>query len=64
MKTLTVIECRACGVYLHGSDQKTVIHPWEQINWVMKKIPKCSTCKDAADRTTRGRKRPIRPNDY
>ena len=64
MKTLYLIECRSCGTYVHKNEEKVILHPWEEVVFSMKKIPRCGACKEKIDRTTTGYKRRIRPDDY
>lgn len=61
-KTLPVIECRMCnGIYFAG-DTKVTINPanendgGDEINIVVKKVARCTSCAQKEDRTLGGRK--------
>lgn len=61
-KTLTLIECRFCGGSYYAGETKLVLAPAtelesaDELYIIVRKIPKCQSCKQRADRTRGGQK--------
>lgn len=67
MKTLLLIECRHCGGSYYAGEQKLILNPGtttelpDELNIVVRKVPRCLTCKQQADRTIGSKKSTIYP---
>lgn len=64
MKTIILIECRACNGCYFGGEQKVILYPGDEtkqpdeVYILTRKVPKCTICKERVDRThgNKGRK--------
>lgn len=62
-KTLVLIECRLCRGTYFGGDQRLTLHPGsekelpDEIAVVVRKIARCTSCKEAVDRTRGGKRK-------
>lgn len=58
-----LIECRACGGSYYGGDSKLILNPGtetdlpDELSFVIRKIAKCTSCKQREDRTHGGHKK-------
>lgn len=61
MKELVIIECKTCFAKYNGEDELVRIEPFEEVDLILRRIAKCSACKQAADRTIAGKKKKLGP---
>ena len=63
MKTLSIIECRCCGGSFFNGEARLTLMPGnedglpDEISVLVRKIARCTGCKEREDRTRGGRKK-------
>lgn len=63
LKTIVLIECKTCGGSYYGGQKKVVLVPGneselpDEVEFVVRKVARCSSCKEREDRTRGGIKR-------
>jgi len=62
MKQLIIVECKTCFIKFNGEDARISIGPHEEIEVIIRRIAKCSQCKQFEDRTMGGRNKRFNGN--
>lgn len=63
IKSVFIIECRTCKGSYFGGDKRMTLHPGDEtklpdeISIIVRKIPRCTGCKDRENRTLGGGRR-------
>lgn len=60
MKTMIIVECRSCAAKTFSEDKEITISPNEEVDFVIKTISKCTSCKARENRSITGSKKPLK----
>lgn len=62
-KTISIIACRRCGGEYFAGERRITLHPGteselpDELEIVLRKVPKCTSCQQAENRTAGGTRR-------
>jgi hypothetical protein len=57
MITVQIIECKTCYAKYLGSDERISIGAYEEVDLIVRRIAKCSECKQRENRSVSGPKK-------